>query len=205
VRATMKSSPLIDSAEIKVPELRENPRYKAAAKELADLMDRRDKSVRRQRIAVARSRGQKPTGTILDRAQALVKGGEIAGFTPATETEAALEEQKILTLAICEAQEKLDAIVGEITFEVCARYADKNAENLRAALEHAAALYKALHNNSVLRGKLIGAGYAVSDPALPINLFPAGFALGNPDDESTPAGQFKSWLRVRKILRGIFP
>jgi chromatin segregation and condensation protein Rec8/ScpA/Scc1 (kleisin family) len=197
----VKLKNLRDPAEVKLERLEEHPKYKAAQDELAALERRFQEAQRRERVALARHRGQLSTVSPADRARALVAGGAITSSSPAAELEAAHEEMVILRQAIFAARDKLDAIAGEISHEVCQRFAAMNAEALRTALEAATALHTALEANRILRGRLIGAGYSLSESVLPTHMFPAGAVLGDPDRVGmTPAAMFKQWLRDKGLI-----
>jgi len=201
MRAAMKLTPLRDPAEIKIERIEEHPKYQAAQDEFAALERRFEEAQRRERVALARQRGQLSTVSPADRARALVAGGAITSSSPVAELEAAREEMVILRQAMFAARDKLDAIAGEISREVCERFAAMNAEAMRAALEAATALHTALEANRILRGRLIGAGYSLNESVLPTHMFPAGAVLGDPDRVGmTPAAMFKQWLRDKELI-----
>ena len=130
----VKLKNLRDPAEVTIPPMQANPKYLAAQAEIVALEARFAESVRRERVADARRRGQKPTRGILDRARDLVAGGSVLSSDPQSETAAAFEEQLILRKAINEKREQLAAVCGEISFEICKRFAEANADALRNAL-----------------------------------------------------------------------
>jgi hypothetical protein len=197
-----KLTPLRDPAEVPLERLEEHPRYKAAHAELVALERRFAEAEQRERVALARRRGQRPTTSTAERVKSLLAGGSVMSASPQGELEAAEEEQHVLRSAIFSAREKLDAIAGEISREVGARFSAMNGEALRAALEAAAQLHIALHANRVLRGRLIGAGYSVNESVLPTHFFPAGAAVGDPaaPGMSSPASVFRQWLIEREII-----
>jgi chromatin segregation and condensation protein Rec8/ScpA/Scc1 (kleisin family) len=197
----MKFKPLRDPSEASITKLSDDPRYKAVAQDLHALEERYRQAENRKRIARARSSGQKPNRPISDRARDLLAGGSVSATSHAGELEAALEEQRILRHAIQEHNEKVAAVKGEISFEICQRFASQNADALRNALEATQALFDSLEANRVLRGRLIGAGFEISEAALPTNAFPSACALGDPDRVGmTPAWVFKTWLKAKGII-----
>jgi hypothetical protein len=201
MRAAMKLTSLSDPAEAKLERLDAHPKYIAAHAELAALERRFAEAQQRERVAAARSRGQAPTRSIAERAQALVAGGQVTSLSPAAEREAAHEEMTILRHAIFAARERLDAVAGEISQEVCSRFAVMNADALRNALAAATALHEALQANRILRARLITSGYQINEAVMPSHWFPAAAAVGDPAAVGmTPAAQFRSWLIERKIL-----
>ena len=197
----MKQKPLRDPAEVPLPPLAADPRYRAAREELAALERRFEAAEKRELIAKARQRGQQPTRPAVDRARDLVAGGAVIASTPQAELEAAAEEQTILRAAIAAQQDKLNAIAGEISLEVCKQLAPLAADALRNALDAATALHQALEAGRVLRSRLITGGYQVNETTLPVHVFPHGAQLGDPDRIGlTPAALFKTWLRDRGIV-----
>jgi hypothetical protein len=192
---------LRDPAEMKLERLDAHPRYQAAQTELAALEHRFQEAQQRERVALARRRGQQSTTNPADRARALLAGGTVASSSPAAELEAAEEEQLILKKAIFAAREKLNAIAGELSFEACKRFAEANADALRNALEAATQLHGALEVARVIRARLIGAGYEINTAAIAVHMFPAGAALGDPDRAGqSPAATFKTWLSEKGII-----
>jgi hypothetical protein len=202
MQATLKMTRrLRDTAEMQLQPLQEHPKYRAAAEELAALEQRLAAAEQRERVAMARRRGQQPTRSILDRARDLVAGGSVVASTPASELEAAGEEQQILRRAINEQREKLAAIAGEVSHEVCARFAPAAKEALLAALEAVTQLHVALESGRVIRSRLIASGYTLDVDAIPVHMFPPGAALGDPDRVGmTPAAIFKQWLRDKGVI-----
>ena len=77
MRALMNLKPLRDPAEVKLPILAEHPKFKAVAAEYSAIEARLTEAERRQRIAQARRAGQQSTTSYLDRAKALVSGGQV--------------------------------------------------------------------------------------------------------------------------------
>jgi hypothetical protein len=197
----VKLKNLRDPAEMKLPRLEEDPRYRAVAEELTALETRLAEAERRERVGEARRRGQKPTRGTLERARDLVAGGSIVASDPQAEIAAATEEQLILREACNEKREQLAAVRGAISFEACKKFAEANADALRNALEAATQLHIALEVGRVIRGMLIGSGYELNAAVLAIHMFPAGAALGDPDRVGmTPAAMFKQWLIDRAIV-----
>jgi hypothetical protein len=197
----MKLTPLRDPVEVDIPILAANPRHKVVADEVAALEARFAEAERRYRVARARARGQgSPTRSIAERAKDLMAGGTVISSTPAAELAAAEEEMTILRQAIFAARDRLNAIAGEISREVCKRLAPLNREALLNALAAAEGLSEALEANRVLRGRLIGAGYEINECELPTNHFPCAVVLGSPDDVGrSPAWFFKKWLTDKGI------
>jgi hypothetical protein len=192
---------LLDPAEVKLERLKQHPKYRAAHAELAALERRFDEAQQRERVAIARARGQRPTTSTAERVRRLVAGGSIASSSTTGELEAAAEEMVILRQAMFAAREKLDAIAGEISREVCQRFVAMHRAALVAALDAATHLHTALHANRILRGRLIGAGYSVNESVLPTHLFPAGSAVGDPAAVGmSPAALFKAWLEEKGII-----
>jgi hypothetical protein len=157
----VKLKNLRDPADMPLPKLDDDARYRAAAEELAALDRRFAEAEQRERVAKARQRGQQPSRPLLDRAKDLLAGGRIVNSSPADELDAAFEEQLILRKAINEKREKLTALRGELSFAVCKKFALLNADALRNAFEATVALFEALEANRVLRGRLIGSGYTI--------------------------------------------
>jgi len=197
----VKLKNLRDPAEVKLGRIDEHPKYQAAAAELAALERRFEEAQRRERVAEARRRGQKPTTSMAARAAALLKGGTIVSASAEAELEASSEEQFILRKAIFAARDKLDQIAGEISFETCKQLAPLNADALRNALAAATELHQALEVARVIRSRLLAGGYQLNATALPVHIFPAGATLGDPDRVGlTPAALFKTWLVEHGIV-----
>jgi hypothetical protein len=197
----VKLKNLRDPAEVKFERLEEHPKYQAAHAELEKLTRRFEEAQQRERVALARRRGQLSTVSPEARAQALVAGGAIKSSSPAAELEAAQEEMDILRQAMFTAHERLEAIAGELSYELCKRLAPLNAEALVNAHYAAQALHDALESNRVLRARIITAGYTLSDSAMPRHDFPTACMLGDPDRVGmTPAAMFKTWLADRGII-----
>jgi hypothetical protein len=191
---------LRDPAEIELPPPSSDPGYAAVAAERAKLVARRAEAEQRERVAKARLRGQAPTVPAAERAQSLVAGASIVSTPAAAELEAAREEQRILHEAILLQNARLDQILAELSFQACKGFAPAMAEALRAALAAASQLHQALEVARVIRARLVGAGYLLNESALPLHLFPAGAALGNPDVvDGLPASRFKRWLVEKGI------
>lgn len=192
---------LKDPAQIELQPLEADPRYQRAREELVALESRYRDSERRRDIALARARGQQPTRSALDRAKALVDGGQVIILPPAAELEASDEELFLLTGAIVRKREQLAEIAAEASFEVCQRFAAQNAEALRAALDAATALFYALEAARLIRGRIVGAGFSINESALPIHNFPVAAAVGDPDRVGmTAAALFKQWLQEKGII-----
>jgi hypothetical protein len=200
--AAMKLTPLKDPSEVELERIDQDPRYKAVAAEYGAIEARLAEAERRQRIAQARSRGQQSTTSFLDRAAALISGGQVIAATPRAELEASGEEIEILYRALGAKREELDTVGGEISFEACSRFAPMNAAALVNALEAATELHQALEVARVIRARLITGGYQLNATALPTHWFPTGAAVGDPDRVGqTPAAMFKTWLRDNGIIR----
>ncbi|HVW69193.1 MAG TPA: hypothetical protein VHB68_09470 [Steroidobacteraceae bacterium] len=192
---------LRDPTTIDLQPLEADPRHQTIRAELTALETRYREALQRLAVAQARARGQQPTRSVLDRAKALVAGGQIISLAPGAEIEAATDEMSVLAVAIVQKREQLSALAAEISFEVCQRFAVQNAEALRAALDAVTALHQALEVGRTIRGQLIGAGYSLNDAALPTNMFPAAAVLGDPERVGmTPAALFKHWLADRGII-----
>lgn len=192
---------LRDPVEADIPKLDANPKYRVAVAELAALEGRLAEAEKRQRVAEARRRGHKPTASLADRAAALVSGGSVTAFSADAEHAAADEERAILRAAIFEQRAKVDALVGELSFEVCKRLAPLNAEALVNALLATQSLFDALESNRVLRSRILTAGYQLNSTAMPTHIFPAACTLGDPDRVGlTAAATFKSWLAANGII-----
>ena len=194
-------APLRDPAMIELKPLAADPRYAKEVETLAALEKRFAQSEQRKRVAEARLRGQQPTSSLTDRAKALVAGGQIVNLPADAELAAAEEERRVLNAAIIAQREKLAAVASEISHEVCGRFATANAEALRNALAAVTDLWQALEVGRVIRGRLIGAGYSISEAALPIEQFPAGAALGDPERVGlTPSALFKQRLAAAGVI-----
>ncbi|MGH9641371.1 MAG: hypothetical protein ACRD3Q_02995 [Terriglobales bacterium] len=192
---------LLDPAEVELPPLAADRRYAAKFEELQRIEERIRQAERRELIARARRSGQQPTASALERAQALLGGGQISTSSPAAELGAALEERSVLQAAKLSKHAELDELRGAISGEVCARFATLHADALRAALAAATQLHQALEAGRVIRGKLIAGGYAISESQLPVHLFPDGAVLGDPERVGmTPAARFKAWLEAKGII-----
>jgi hypothetical protein len=192
---------LRDPAQVDLQRLEADPRIQAEREKLTALEKRYAESEKRRKVALARGRGQQPTRSNVDRAKALVSGGQIVSLPPAGERDAADEELAILTTAIVHKREELAQLAGQISAETCQRFAAQNAEGLRAALEAVTALHQALEVGRVIRGRLVGAGYTINAAALPTHLFPAAAVLGDPDRVGmTPSALFKTWLVEQGII-----
>lgn len=191
---------LRDPAQVDLAPLEQHPRFRAMREELSAIERRIAEAEHRQAVARARARGQQPTRPVEQRAEDLVGGGRVVVMPPAAESEAAEEELRILHAARCAKNEQLQALRSEISFEACRRFAPAHAEALRAALDASRQLHEALEVARTIRGRLAGAGYGLNDAALPVHMFPAGAAVGDPERFGTPAARFKSWLRERGII-----
>jgi hypothetical protein len=116
---------------------------------------------------------------------------------------AAAEEQSVLRAAIIAKREELAALVSELSFEVCCRFAEESAAAYRQVLEAATALHAGLEYQRVLRARLVAAGYQLSDRALPQHVFPEAARLGDPNmfgSGTNPAASFRQWLITRGII-----
>ena len=140
----MKLRPLRDPIEMPLDPLEQHPRLVQARTELAALEARYAMAERRRAVALARSRGQEPTRSLLERTRDLLAGGEVRALPPAFELEAAAEETKVLTGPLVAKREEIAKIRGEISHEVCTRFAELNAEALRNALAAAEQLHESL-------------------------------------------------------------
>ena len=200
--ATMKrQTQLRDPAQVPLATLAEQPKYQALRAELAAIEQRLGLAEQRRKVALARARGQQPTRSAAQRAEDLVAGGTVMVLSPAAELEAAEEELGILHKARIAKNEQLQALAGELSAEACKQFAAQHAEALRAAAAAATALHDSLEVARVIRGRLIGAGYQLNEAAMPVHMFPAAAALGDPERVGmTPAAQFKSWLTDKGIL-----
>lgn len=185
---------LRDPASIELQPLVEDPRYAKVAEEIALIDKRMEKAQRRLAIARARARGQRPTTSDAQQAAALLAGGKIANFSALTEIDSAQEELAILDRARLVKAEELQRVRSEISFEACKRFADLNVQNLRAALEAATALHRALEGQRVILARLVGAGYDLNFNGLPATGFFAAAAVGDPERAGTPAAGFREWL-----------
>lgn len=192
---------LRDPAQVDLQPLEADPRYRQVRDELTALEKRHAESEQRRKVANARARGQQPNRSLAERAKALVSGGQVVSASPAGEIEAATEEMSILTNAIVRKRMELASMREEISAVVCERFADQNAEALRAALSAATALHLALEVGRTIRGRIVGSGYMINETKLAVHYFPAAAALGDPDRAGlTAASLFKDWLRTRGII-----
>lgn len=191
---------LRDPAQIELQPLEHDPRYRKASEELVDIEKRFAKSEDRIRLAKAKSRGQSPTRPILERARDLLAGGEIVELPTAGEISSAQEELSILNAARLAKYEELQRISGEISEEVCRRFAPTMEDSLRATLEALTALHSALEVQRVIYGRIMGGGYVINEFALPLAVFGAFGGPGDPEAHSnTPAGRFRDLLREKGL------
>jgi hypothetical protein len=197
----MKPTPLRDPAAIEITRLDSHPGYIAKREELAAIERRIAESEHRAKVGNARARGQRPTKTIQEQAQALIAGGRVSLAPAAEEIGAAGEELYILHTARFEKVAELEALAGELSNEVCTQHAPLAENSLRAALAAAEQLFNALEAGRILRGKIIGAGYALNSTSLPIHMFPVASMIGDSRvGAGTPAAQLREWLIARGII-----
>jgi hypothetical protein len=213
--------PLRDPGETHLQPLDEHPRMLAARAGLQKLESRLKQAERRQRVAEAQLRGQTPTVPITERAEKLLAGGTVAAYAPAGEKEAALQERDILQHAIVAKRGEIEALRGELSFEVCKQFAPLAEDALRAALDAVDRLFLALDTGRLIRGKIHGAGYALNENALPMYQFDDAAVLGDSrrtgidgeeispgvftpgrDLSCTPAARFRAWLRNKGLIDG---
>lgn len=193
---------LKDPAEFDLQKLDQDPRYIAKCEELAAIERRIAESEHRARVGKARQRGQQPTVSVLERAEALVAGGRVQNMSPGAEIDAAHEELHALHAARLHKTEELEALRGEISFEICESFRPDAENALRNALEACEQLHRALWAGAVLRGRIQGAGYQLLDGVLPVHQLPLGQQLGNPRQSGTPAGQFRDFLISKGVIDG---
>jgi hypothetical protein len=197
----MKLPPLRDPAEIPLAKLTDDPKYKAAAADLAAMERRYAEAERRMKIAQARRSGQKPTQSIVDRAKALVAGGTVSASSPEDEMVAAQDELDTLRKGIFDQRGVIAALVSELSYNINRRLAPLNADCLRQVMAAVESLHQALEAARVLRVRIIDAGYEVRHDVLKVHIFPAGAALGDPDRVGlTPAALLKTWLTEQGIV-----
>jgi hypothetical protein len=193
--------PLRDPAEINLPKLADDPRYKALVADQTALERRYAEAEQRRKVAEARRRGQKATRSDVERAKALVAGGSVPATSPDAEIIAAQEELVVLRTAIFVKHEEIAALVSEMSYNVNKRLAPLNAGCLRQTLAAVESLHQALEAARVLRVRIIDAGYEVHHAVLQVHVFQAGAALGDPDRIGlTPAALFKTWLIQQGIV-----
>ena len=199
---TMKLKPLRDPAEVRLEPLEKDPKYAAAQRELAAIDERIAEADHRRNVARARTRGQKPTRSVLERAKALVAGGQVVASTPEAELSAAEEELAILTAARMKLFEQLEQIRGELGYAANLAFAQIDAEAARQILAAMGAIFDSLEAMRVARGRLHGGGYGVSETAL-VPLYLPAIALasqfGDPGRSGTLAWNFRQQLEQRGI------
>jgi hypothetical protein len=198
----MNRKPIRDPAEVPVQKLTDFPKHRAVAAEYAAIEARIREAVKRQRVGAARNRGQQSTISILDRAKALIAGGQVIASSPSAEVEAATEEIEILLRARSAKGEELAAVAGEIFPQACSPLVEINADGYRMVLDGLTLISEGLNVGRVVRSRLIIAGHTtLNDVYLPTHQFPAAAALGSPDDVGrAPAWFFKQWLIEKGII-----
>jgi hypothetical protein len=196
----MKSKAIKDPAEIPLTPLEADARYRAAADDLAALAARIVEAEKRKKVAMARMRGQQSTASTVERAKALVAGGQIISLPAETELNAAEEELRILNAERMAREEKLKAVKGEIDFEDSKRFASVSADGYRMALDGLALLFQGLEITRVCRGRLQGMGRQPNEWALPNCDFKLAAEIGDPDRYGTAAWMFKQRLREKEIV-----
>lgn len=193
--------PLKDPAEVPLEPLHSHPRYQVAVAEIAAVEKRIRASEHRREVALARGRGQSATTTMRARAEALLKGGAVMVLPPASEVEAAEEELRVLHADRLAKNEKLDALRSELEFEACKSFHAINEDAVLGADMAADWLHQTLEVQRVIHARLVAAGYRINEHALPMNVFPAAAAVGDPNRTDTPAWRFRQWLRDKGIIK----
>lgn len=195
---------LRDPSRLELVPLEQDPRYVKVSEELHALEDRNRKAEHRLRVARARQRGESPSRSFEDRAQALLKGGHVAVSPPESEAAAAREEMDILGRAIVAKREELAQVRDLASREACERFEEINVEALLTAHEALSGLFQALEVSRVIRGRLAGAGYTINESALSVPRFLGAAAIGAAGDPAaqsmSAAGRFREWLRSRNLL-----
>lgn len=196
-----KVTKLRDPAQVELQPINQHPRMRELLDRQARLRTRTEQAENRQKTAVARIRGTAQTLRPPEmRAADLVAGGSVQIHPAEAELIAAQEELEILNAGRLKILEDIETVKGELSRETCRQFASVNAEGLRQALSAVEALHEALESLRVMRGKLMGAGFSINETELPINVFPHGAALGDPNRAGTPAYSFKVWLKQKKII-----
>jgi hypothetical protein len=207
-----------DPAAIELPPIDQDARFAKVLGEIRALEERHAAADRRKKVAQARLRGEEPTRSFAERAAALLKGGQVAAVPAEAEYAAANEELEILWRTLTAKRGELEQVRAELSLAACSLFAPSLEDSYRGVLEALGALHNNLEVGRVIAGRIVGAGYLVTEWSLPIpRPMPLGngnwstarssdlniFALpGDPEGHShTAAGRFKDWLRDRGILR----
>jgi hypothetical protein len=198
MRAAVKLQNLPDPAEADIPHIETNAKVIALMAELAKRKNRLAEAKQREKVAGARQKGQRPTASLADREEALLAGGSITATSPDAEKDAALEEQTVLEAGIQKLQEKLDALKGELSFELGKRLNPINQAAHVNVLYHAQGMHDSLQVKRVLYSRIQAAGYTLNETAMPRHDFPEGSKLGDPSHLTLSfAGQLRVWLQDR--------
>jgi hypothetical protein len=196
----LKSKPIKDPAEIPLTPLDEIPQYRAITGELARIDRRYKQAQRREEIAKARFRGERPTTSESDQAEALKAGGTVVNLPAEAELAGARREQEILNKDRIQETEKLTALLGEISHGDCKLFAAISADANRLVLEGLTLLFRGFEIGRVIHARLTTAGRHYNEHALPLPRFGQAETLGDPDQPGTLACRYKEWMRVKGLL-----
>jgi hypothetical protein len=177
-----------------LPPLAENPeivaldaRTRALECRLAQTRLRRERA-RRPANAAATAR------PALERAELLARGGLIPSAPPASEIDAADQEELILRRGLIALATEREEVVSRLNYAMSQSFRERHVASLRrldGALGDAHAALKDLHD---IAHELAAAGYAPSVTVLPANVPPALYRLGDPADSRGEAWRFRQWL-----------
>jgi hypothetical protein len=198
--AVAKFKPTRDPAEIPFPMPADNPRYQAKLAEIAQREQRLAEAEKRERVAHARLSGQPPTRNLADRARDLVAGGRVSATDPAAEINAAQDEQRTLKHDLNVKREELNAIVGDLAYELQLKLRAFTDEAQRNVLAGAEIMFQGLEVVRTIYARLIAAGYPHNSTAMPIVGFSAAVALGDPARCGTQANMYREALIAKGIL-----
>jgi hypothetical protein len=199
----LKRKNLRDPDTLEIARIDDDPAYAALLAELKSLEQRLKETEARRRRARARAAGGRPARSVVERAQDLVRGGQVPPFDAVAELAAADQEEfEILLPAINALRALLDDLRADLSLAVCTRVRDRHDEALVAALHAMEDLAAAFDTAAAIRARVIAAGYnSPPDGALPTLLPHAAQLLGNPAHFGQSAAWFyKNQLEKRGII-----
>jgi hypothetical protein len=162
-------------------------RIRALESRLAQTRLRRERARRPRDVAAT-------TKPALERAELLAAGGTIPSAPPASEIDAADQEEKILRDGLIALAAEREEIVSRLNYEASLAFRTRHIASLRrldAALGNAHSALADLHE---IAGELAAAGYSPSVTVLPANVPAALYKLGDPADSRGEAWRFRQWL-----------
>lgn len=179
--------------------LADDPDFQELTAELARIEQRRAQTEARRKAALARKSGRSSSAGLLDKARLLLDGGRVTGADPDAELAACDVETEALRAAEIEVRERLDEVVGRLSFEACQSVRDRHNAALRAAFEAMEGLWNAATEINRIKAEIAAAGLRPRSDVLPAPLPSAAFMLGDPQAFGTQAGDFRRWLEAEGI------